>query len=250
MANITNPFENFSFWSPADDSINIDSSLNNFMIVYIFPPLCLVSLVLSLANFFILSHRQFRGERLFVYLKLASLFSAVDLLFGSLYVLPNLKNSSIARTYFTQFIQAYVNYDLNNVLEKMELVCTCLAAYSYFKMINELSAPRPTSEVRWCSSNNPYFVISILLAFTLLTSAHQLFGFQVIASFDVTTNATSYEHRATEFADSVLFRCLEITSYSLINGLLVVILICMDLFIVLKIRSSLNREMRMTAINS
>jgi hypothetical protein len=186
---------------------------------------------------------EFRNERLFVYLKLQSLVICVDMLFAVIYPYYTVRNSTINDSFLSTFIFIYGFCYFQDVLEKTELAYTIIAAYCCYKMITQLNT-RP-STLSQSMFANPYVIAAFLLALLSFTTSQKVFRNQM----DVYVNAenqTIYRIVLTPFSNTDFYKILEVLSFSLNNGLCLLILIVMDLLILIKLRKNLNMKLKLT----
>jgi hypothetical protein len=222
------------------ENLENQTSINDYIYVYGATPICLVSFLLSLFNVIVLSDCQFKSEnKLFVYLKFSSLFTSVDLFLGLLAPVYRLKAWHVSRSLTAKILLNYVAKYVQNVLEKSELLCTLLAAHSCLKLIQQ------NRHLTTCGSQ-PYVCVGVAFVTLAITTSHQIFYSYIIADYYPTQQATFYRTVKTRFSDSKVYNVIEIASFSLNNGLFLIILTLLNAMIVRKVQLNLDNKMKMT----
>jgi hypothetical protein len=193
-----------------------------------------VSFVLNLCCLIIFSDSTFRGEKLFTYLQLQSLSTTAScFMTGMTFVLNIQKKWPLVRTLPVVVLTQYLSIFIPNMLAKSELANSIMAAYCCFKLIK--SGHGPTQP-----RGNPYLIAALMLIFVVFTSVHEIFQSRIQA-----VEANSYKLVRTNFGQSQVYKCLDIASVALNNGIFSAVLVIFDVLIILELRSSLNRKLRM-----
>jgi hypothetical protein len=209
--------------------------MNEFILIYVYPPVTFISLVLNLFNFVIFSNQECQNQGLFVYLKLQSLCISVDMVICSLgpfYVLSKSQLKNILNLYATGYVE--------DVLEKSELALSLLAARSCLKLMSQ-ATPQHSDLLKASQRRQAYLISAGLFLLLSLTTAHKLF------QYEIRERDNSYKNKKSDFGNSKLYKDLEIASFALNNVLFLLILIFLDLKIIKKSRSNVSLKVKMTS---
>jgi hypothetical protein len=214
--------------------------LNDYFLIFAYPPITLVSLMVNLLSFVIFSDREFKNEQVFIYLKLQSLCISVDMVIcvlGPLYAL--------SQSFGATFLRAYAYNYLEDVLEKSELALAILAAHSCLKLVSQTHQSTANQQQK----KKSYFIAIGLFVLLSLTTSHKVFQYEIQSKWNVAigSNETGFfffQGVRTPFGNSKFYKYIEIVSFALNNGLFLVILIFLDLKILKKSRSSISVKLK------
>jgi hypothetical protein len=230
--------------SPSCKNAFKDLSLRQYFFVFVNPAICPLTLLVNLFSFFIFSHAEFKHEELFIYLKLQALCICVDMVISMFTPMYTVFQWTTARSLLPRLIDSYGFYYLTNVVEKTELALTIMAAFSCYRMLNSLSTTRAVSVLR------PYVISAFLIVLLVITTSHQIFYFDLVPYYDTTNNSTLYKRFQSSFSQTQTYKILDVLSFTLNNGLFLIILIVLDLAILKKLRESMNRKIKINTGNA
>lgn len=218
--------------SLGNDSIGENREPVYFYESLIITVVCTFGLITCIINVVVFSRKQFK-EKLFFYLKIESIFMGVCFLIYIFTPLSQCKSclvsKSLARNIFSLIFEIYIMSvnDMSSLMTKIMATINCIVmvdrkAAGFLIVFNKI---------------NVYMVLIFEIAFSSLLFLYQIFQRNIIR-----IENDSFKLVHTEFYNSQANYILDTVSYTIRDGLLVIMLIALNVFMLIIIRRNLSQK--------
>lgn len=205
-------------------------STTNIILVFVCSPISFLALVLTLFSIIVLSHLD--QCHIFIYFKMENVFILIDCIIAVLLPLYKCKNCFQLIDPSTQCtIDLLLFYFLSPVVEMSSLLCGILAALNCLVKFNHKKDFKLNA--------NPKLLALVFFVLSIINFSYILFSVN-IGSYSILNDTYIYECVWNEFGNSSASYILTIFSYSISNGVLILVLIAINSSILIKLRKKMK----------
>ena len=212
--------------------IDVDLELD-YVYLIVIPLISLFGFILNIIIIIIFSNKSFK-EIMYKYLKMESIFICINLTIQMLRPVYFYKLSWFSRSQISLIYNEYLLNYMVSCLEMTAFILHILAIIDYYLLASNLNQK---FKIFYKFS---YIKISIsIIIITMICFIFLCFEYSIEQKFVVEVNRTNhvindkiiYIYKDTEFRKTVLFKIIELTVFSIRDGVLLIILIILNILI-------------------
>lgn len=229
MEEIEKNISHFVNETNATKSIDHYFYTGEFIMSSIITSICLLSIGFLVVNIVILSNRQFK-EKLFVYLKLESIYMCLNMIVAAIFPFYY---STYSKSFLANVYMLLGQIYATSFLEMCALLSGILASFCCLIFVYY---PNNGRACRLVNGLNPYMMSAIL---TLACSA--LFSYELF-QFRINREDVNEQNFYTKKYDSTVYDVLQSLTYFIRDCLCLITLLAVNLFMTIKARKSLKMK--------
>lgn len=207
--------------------------------IYVNPIVSLIALILSLLIVVILSNNEFK-DSFYKYLKIQSIFVALNSLLIVLQPIKYCDNCSVSKTYFAQIYFIYLRIYSSSIFEMVTLYCSWLSGLNCCVLLFNKRIAKFILKL----IVHYYILLMVIVLFSTLLFVHQIFEYEIVLC-----NETRFHSFKTNFANTSSFRSLEKNAVAFRDGFSIVFLLIINVILLSKIKQIMKDKLNLLSSN-
>lgn len=208
-----------------------DEYLENTILFYGCGPLATIGVITCLISALIFNSSKFTGKRLFSYLKFESIFMLIDLATGLIILLVRPNQTPKSPSLLSQIITKLLYYYIGNIVEMCALFSNIFVAVSCLIMLDNQQVKNKNRVLNFFIKSQPKFITLTSVLFASIIFVYEPFVSGVDGLFVIWF-----------FKLNMKMEIFDLISFSICDGLLVLVLLVVNCLIAYKIKKILSNK--------